>query len=196
MGYSETLEVLARLHVDPRFRAAYLADPRAALTARTLTEAEQERLARIEPRAVQLAGRMMDYHRSARVLEQLTWVNPELRPELRGVMNRFMEGVLPELLNREEAITFCRFLEAQPQGLPDYVAELARCERLRIALAWGLEPGAGPTHVETFQYPVLEVLAAMAAPGWPKPTPRATRVIYTKVPSLPAVMLRAEPVAP
>ena len=50
---------------------------------------------------------------------------------------------------------------------------------------------AGPTHVESFQYPVTEVLAALAQPGWPEAAMRSVRVEYLKVPGLPAVMVRA-----
>jgi hypothetical protein len=195
VGYPETLEVLARLHVDARFRASYLADPHRALASWTLTEAERECLSRIDARSVERAGRMMDYHRVARIQEQLPWVDVALRPDLRAVLDHFMEQQLPELLNREEAITFCRFLEASPRGLPAYVAEVARCERLRITHAWGLEAGAPPTRVEAFQYPVLEVLAALTLPGWPAQKARSTRVVFTKVPGLPAVLVRAEPSA-
>ncbi|RKG99732.1 hypothetical protein D7V97_31290 [Corallococcus sp. CA053C] len=195
MGYPETLEALARLHVDPRFREAWTHDAGRALAPLALTPGERTALGQVDRIVVDRAGRMMDYHRSERVREQLAWVDEAKRPELAPLRLRFLQDVLPEVLNREEAITFCRFLEsATDPGLPAYVPQVARCERLRIALAWGLlpMPATGP-HVETFDFPVLGLLAALAAPGWPPVEPRPTRVEYLKVPGLPAVMLRELP---
>jgi hypothetical protein len=196
MSYAQTLEVLARLHVDARFRAAFLDDPSAALASAALTAGERGGLLGVDPRKVERAGRLMNYHRVARVQEQLPWVDVRARPGLRVILEDFMMSTLPELLNREEAIAFCRYLEGAHRGLPAYVAELARCERLRIALAWGLEPLQGDSLVETFQYPVLEVRTALEQPGWPESAPRLTRVRFIKVPLLPAVMLRAEAQGP
>jgi hypothetical protein len=192
MGYPETLEVLARLHVDARFRQAWLQDAQAAMAPYALTPREREALAGADANVVERAGRMLDGHRLSRVHEHLPWADPAVRPGLLPVLRDFLQEALPELLNREEAIAFCRYLEAAPRGtLPPYLADLARCERLRISLAWGLEPMAGPTHVESFQYPVTEVLAALAQPGWPEAAVRSVRVEYLKVPGLPAVMVRA-----
>jgi hypothetical protein len=197
MGYPQKLEVLARLHVDPRFRASYLRDTRETLGALSLTPEEREQLARIDKVDVERAGRMMDYHRVARVREHLPWVDPALRPELGEALRGFMADVLPEVLNREEAISFCRYLERSAwAGLPAYVPELARCERLRIALAWGQEPLVGSARVESFQYPVMELLAALAKPGWPEAAPRPSSVEFLKVPGLPAVLVRASATAP
>ena len=113
------------------------------------------------------------------------------RPALGPVLERCLEEELQWVLNREDAIAFCRFLErACPAELPAYVPELARCERLRIALAWGIEPMDGPSRVERFQCPVLELLGALARPGWPEALPRPTRVEFLKVPGLPAVLVR------
>ncbi|WP_375766924.1 hypothetical protein NR798_35295 [Archangium gephyra] len=191
MGYPQVLEVLARLHVDPRFRAAYLRDAPAALGALALAPEERERLACIRSVDVERAGRLMDHHRVARVREHLPWVDPVLRPELASVLGGFLADVLPELLNREEAVSFCRYLERTvPACLPAYVPELARCERLRIALAWGLEPLEGASRVESFAWPVKELLEALARPGWPEPAPRPTRVTFLKVPGLPAVLVQ------
>ncbi len=191
MGYPQMLEVLARLHVDPRFRASYLRDAPEALGALSLAPEERERLARINRVDVERAGRLMDHHRVTRVREHLPWVDPALRPELGAVLEGFLADVLPELLNREEAVSFCRYLErSAPAGLPVYVPELARCERLRIALAWGQEPLVGAARVESFQYPVTELLEALARPGWPEVTPRPTHVEFLKVPGLPAVLVR------
>lgn len=192
MGYPQMLEVLARLHVDPRFRASYLKDAPVALSALSLAPEERERLSRIHRVDVDRAGRLMDYHRVERLREHLPWVDPALRPEFRAVLDGFLEDVLPELLNREEAISFCRYLErgAVNAGLPAYVPELARCDRLRIALAWGQEPLQGSVRVESFQYPVKELLEALAKPGWPQVEPRPTRIEFLKVPGLPAVLVR------
>lgn len=191
MGYPQVLEVLARLHVDPRFRAAYLRDAPAALRALLLAPEERERLECIHPVDVERAGRLMDHHRVARVREHLPWVDPALRPELGALLEGFLADVLPELLNREEAVSFCRYLERPvPAGLPAYVPELARCERLRIALAWGMEPLQGVSRVESFIYPVKELLEALARPGWPELPPRPTRVTFLKVPGLPAVLVQ------
>ncbi|XXF78568.1 hypothetical protein P2318_02075 [Myxococcaceae bacterium GXIMD 01537] len=191
MGYPQMLEVLARLHVDPRFRDAYLRDAAAALAPLALTDAEREGLSRIHRLDVERGGRLMDVHRLIRVREHLVWADPRQRPGLGALLRRFLEEVLPELLNREEAISFCRFVErAPPKDLPDYLPELARCERLRIALAWGMEPMEGPTRVEDFRYPVLELLGALSAPGWPEAVPRPTRVEFMKVPGVPAVLVR------
>jgi hypothetical protein len=192
MGYPETLEVLARLHVDARFREAWLQDAQAAMAPYALTPREREGLAGADAVVVERAGRMLDGHRLSRVHEHLPWADPALRPGLLAVMKDFLQEALPELLNREEAIAFCRYLEAAPRGtLPAYMADLARCERLRIALAWGLEPMSGPTRVESFEYPVTELLAALAQPGWPQVPVRPTRVEFLKVPGLPAVMVSA-----
>lgn len=196
MGYSQTLEVLARLHVDPAFRAAYLRDAASALAPLSLTPQEREKLERVDRVALERGGRLMDTHRRARVQEHLPWVDTARRPELNRVLERFMEEELPAVLNREEAISFCRFLErAPPAGLPAWLPELARCERLRIALAWGIEPMNGPSQVEAFQHPVLELLAALEQPGWPEAGARPTHVEYLKVPGLPAVMVREVPAA-
>lgn len=192
MGYAETLEVLARLHVDARFRQAWLQDAQAAMAPYALTPREREALAGADAVVVERAGRMLDGHRLSRVNEHLPWADPALRPGLLPVLKDFLQDALPELLNREEAVAFCRYLEAAPRGtLPAYMADVARCERLRIALAWGLQPMSGPTHVESFEYPVTDVLAALARPGWPDAPVRPTRVEYLKVPGLPAVMVRA-----
>lgn len=194
MSYSQTLEVLARLHVDPRFRAAYLRDAHAALAPLTLEPGEREKLTRIDRVALERGGRLMDSHRRARVQEHLAWVDAAARPSLGPVLERFLAEELPSVLNREDAITFCRFVERTcPKELPAYAPELARCERLRIALAWGMEPMEGPARVEVFGYPVLEVLAALARPGWPEVAPRPMRVEYLKVPGLPAVLVREVP---
>lgn len=195
MGYPETLEALARLHVDPRFREAWTRDAGQTLAPLELTPGERAALEQVDRTVVDRAGRMMDYHRTERVREQLAWVDEAKRPELAPLRLRFLQDVLPEVLNREEAIAYCRFLESGvATGLPAYVPQLARCERLRIALAWGLlpMPATGP-HVEAFDFPVLGLLAALAAPGWPPVEPRPTRVEYLKVPGLPAVMLRELP---
>ncbi len=191
MGYPQVLEVLARLHVDPRFRASYLRDAPAALGALALAPEERERLACIHPVDVERAGRLMDYHRVARVREHLPWVDPALRPELGAVLGDFQVDVLPQLLNRDEAISFCRYLEGPARArLPAYVPELARCERLRLALAWGQEPLEGPTRVESFAYPVKALLEALAQPGWPALAPAPTRITFLKVPGLPAVLVQ------
>lgn len=191
MGYPQMLEVLARLHVDPRFRASYLKDAPAALTALSLSPGERERLSQIHRVDVERAGRLMDYHRVARVLEHLPWADPALRPEFRAVLDGFLADVLPELLNREEAISLCRYLERVTfAGLRPYVPELARCERLRIALAWGQEPLQGAVRVESFKYPVKKLLEELSRPGWPQVEPRTTRVEFIKVPGLPAVLVR------
>jgi hypothetical protein len=191
MGYPQVLEVLARLHVDPRFRTSYLRDAPAALQALGLSPEERERLARIPALDVARAGRMMDYHRVVRVREHLPWVDPTLRPELGAVLGDFQADVLPQLLNRDEAISFCRYLEGPASSrLPSYVPELARCERLRIALAWGQEPLEGGTRVESFTYPVKALLEALAQPGWPPLAPAPTRITFLKVPGLPAVLVQ------
>ncbi|MGE6760358.1 hypothetical protein ACQKGO_20245 [Corallococcus interemptor] len=195
MSYPRTLEVLARLHVDPRFREAWRHDARAALAPLDLTPLEADALQRVEPGVVERAGRMMDFHRTERVREQLPWVDEAKRPELAPLRARFLQDVPPEVLNREEAIAYCHFLEAgEHPNLPAYVPQLARCERLRLSLAWGLAPmpASGP-RVESFDYPVLTLLAALDAPGWPRVEPRPTRVEYLKVPGLPAVMPRELP---
>ncbi|CAM4063752.1 hypothetical protein G4177_19095 [Corallococcus sp. ZKHCc1 1396] len=198
MGYPQTLEVLARLHMDPRFREAWTRDAPRTLAPLALTPGEQEALGRVDRAVVDRAGRMMDYHRTERVREQLPWVDEAKRPDLAPLRLRFLQDVPPEVLNREEAIAWCRFLElgsdAPGPRLPAYVPQVARCERLRIALAWGLlpMPPVGPL-VESFDFPVLGLLAALEAPGWPPVEARPTRVEYLKVPGLPAVMVRELP---
>jgi len=77
MSYPETLEVLARLHVDACFRQACLQNAQAAMAPYALTPREREGLAGTAPLVVERA---------------------------------------PELLNREETIAFCRYLEAAPRG--------------------------------------------------------------------------------
>ncbi|WP_404368044.1 hypothetical protein ACIHQR_02905 [Corallococcus coralloides] len=195
MSYPRTLEVLARLHVDPRFREAWRRDAPGALAPLGLTPSDAEALQRVEPVVVERAGRMMDFHRTERVREQLPWVDEAKRPELGLLRARFLQDVPPEVLNREEAIAYCRFLEAGEHAkLPAYVPQLARCERLRLSLAWGLVPmPASGLFVESFDHPVLTLLAALDAPGWPPVEPKPTRVEYLKVPGLPAVMPRELP---
>ena len=96
MSYPQVLEVLARLHVDPRFRTSYLRDAKATLGGLKLSEEEREKLSRISKVDVERAGRLMDYHRVARVREHLPWVDPALRPELRAVLDSFLSDVLPD----------------------------------------------------------------------------------------------------
>ncbi|RYZ36662.1 MAG: hypothetical protein EOO71_30950 [Myxococcaceae bacterium] len=198
MGYPQTLEALARLHVDPRFREAWTRDASQTLSPLALTPGEREALGRVDRTVVDRAGRMMDHHRTERVREQLPWVDEAKRPDLAPLRRAFLQDVLPEVLNREEAIAWCHFLESglpEVQRLPAYLPQVARCERLRLSLAWGLlpMPPVGP-RVEPFDFPVLGLIAALDAPGWPPVEARPTRVEYLKVPGLPAAMLRELPV--
>ena len=82
------------------------------------------------------------------------------------------------------------------RNLPAWLPDLARSERLRIALAWGLEPLEGHTRVETFRYPVRELLRALEQPGWPEAKESPTQVEFLKVPGLPAVLPRQSPRPP
>lgn len=193
-SYPGVLDALARLHADPRFRAAFLEDPAAALAPLGLSDPEREALARIDRLSVARIARMMEYHRLTRAGEHLAWLD-ERRPGLRAHLARFLDEVPPQLLNRDEAIALCRHLEAAAPGEPPYLGELARYERRRIEIAWTL--GGASAGWEEFQYPVLDILEALRGePGWPATPPRRTWIEIRKVPSLPAVIARLRPGPP
>jgi hypothetical protein len=194
MSYAAVLEALARIHVDLHFRAAFLRDPEAALAGLGLSEAARRALAGLDPAGLDRIARIADHHRITRVAEHLSWLDRGKRPDLEAHLARYMAAVPPRLLNREEAIAFCEHLEAAHPPSPPYLPDLARFERLRIAIAWGLD-GAAPC-VERFSYPVLELLRALEAPGWPAAAPRPAWVELKKVPFLPAVIARERPEAP
>jgi len=194
MGYSEQLDAMARLHVDTRFRDTFRTNPEAALASLGLTPAEQGALARLPPAVFELIGGLSEFHRVARIQEHAPWMDVTLRPDLGPRVERYLAQVTPKLLNRDEAIAFCRFIEADLPLEPPYLGELARCERLRLSMAWGLEPALGAGHVEALEYPIPRILQAFAdapsAEGWPEAPPEPTRLEFKKVPGLPAVLLR------
>jgi hypothetical protein len=191
MSHAESLEVLARLHVDLGFREAFLRDAGAALRPFGLSERERAALSGIEREVVERLGRLADHHRVARVREQLRWFDLERRPGLGAAVGRYMREVTPRLLNRDEAIAFCAHVEAGGAAAPPYLPELARYERKRISLAWGLVEGGSRRLVERFAYPVLRILEELERPGWPEVEPEETRVEMKKVPRVPAVLVRA-----
>lgn len=194
MNYPGVLEAVARLHVDLRFRAAFAADPEAALARLGLPEEARRALARLDGAILHRIARVADHHRVTRVGEQFPWLDPGLRPDLWAHLGRYMAEVPPRLLNRDEAIAFCRHVEANPPPDPPYLAELARYERLRLEIAWGVE--GAQSRVEAFRYPLIEILAAMKDPGWPAAPARPTWLEIKKVPQLPAVVTRALPADP
>lgn len=187
MTYPQVLDAVARLHVDLGFREAFFADRAAALAPLDLTSAERDALGRLDPETVVLIGRLADFHRFARIQDQLTWVDGALRPDLLARVSRYMRSTPPELLNRDEALAFCRYLEQEPAETPPYLGELARYERLRISLAWGLvaEPRA-----ELFEFPIPRIIEALGEAGWPPSERSPMRLSFKKVPGIPAVLVR------
>lgn len=188
MAHAEVLSVMGRLQMDPAFRRAFLRDPAEALGPLPLSEAERRALSALDRPSVIRIGRMADAHRLARVREHLSWVDLTLRPDLHEMLAGYLEQVPPRLLNRDEALAFCEHLEAAALTEPPYLADLARFERLRISLAWGLT-GVGSIAV-TFDYPLDRVLARLGEPGWPAVPAAPTRVELKKVPAIPAVIVR------
>ncbi|EYF07381.1 hypothetical protein [Chondromyces apiculatus] len=187
MSYPRILDALARLHADVRFREAFLADAEGTLRALGLPEETARALARVDRTSLSYVFRIVDHHRRARVSEHLGWFDLARRPDLGRVLARYLADVPPQWLNRDEAIQFCLHVEATATD-PPYLRDLARYERLRIEIAWGL--GGTASRVEAFAYPVLDLLAQMHLPGWPEAAPRETRIEIKKVPSIPAVITR------
>ena len=145
MGYPETLEVLARLHVDPRFRRPSCRTRRRPGAVRA--DAARARGAGGRGRECAWSGRGGCWTATAcrACTSTCRGRTPRCGPSLLPVLRDFLPDVLPELLNREEAIAFCRYLEAAPRGtLPPYVADLARCERLRSPSRGAWSPWPGP----------------------------------------------------
>lgn len=188
MAHAEVLSVMGRLQMDPAFRRSFLRDPIEALHPLDLSHAERLALARLERASVIRIGRMADAHRMIRIQEHLPWVDLALRPGLRPLLATYLERVPPRLLNRDEALAFCEHLEATAPPEPPYLSELARFERLRISIAWGLD-GAQPGGV-SFDHPLDRVLARLGDPGWPAVSAAPSRVVIKKVPALPAVTIR------
>ena len=188
MAHAEVLSVMGRLQMDPAFRRAFLRDPNEALQLLDLSHAERLALARLERESVIRIGRMADAHRLSRIQEHVSWVDLALRPGLRPLLAAYLERVPPRLLNRDEALAFCEHLENTALPEPAYLSELARFERLRISIAWGL--GGARSGVATFDHPLDRVLAGLGDPGWPVVSAAPSRVVITKVPALPAVTVR------
>jgi len=135
---------------------------------------------------------MAEYHRLIRVVEHVPWADANERPSLMPLLSRYLRQTAPRLLNRDEALAFCRFVEAEPNPSPAYLPELARHERVRLEMAWGLS-GALSSRVEAFTYPVLRILSQLSGPGWPHVMPEPSHLEFKKVPGLPAVLIRAQP---
>lgn len=188
MAHAEVLSVMGRLQMDASFRRAFLGDPIEALSAFALSSAERLALSGLDRASVIRIGQMADMHRMARIQEHLPWVDLALRPSLGVSLAAYLERTTPRLLNREEALALCAYLEASAPAEPPYLAELARFERLRISLAWGLDGAL--SGALSFDYPLDRVLAALPNPGWPVVSAATTRVELRKVPRLPAVTLR------
>jgi hypothetical protein len=187
MAHPDVLETLARLTIDPTFRAAFLDDAPAALGPIRLSDPERAALAGLGREAVTRLGLLADFHRLARIREHLPWLDPALRPDLVARVRDYLPKVPPRLLNREEAIAFCLHLEVVAPTAPPYLAELCRLDRLRISVAWGLL--ASPV-IARFEHPLDRILAALPAPGWPDVGRRPVAVEIKKVPMTPAVVLR------
>lgn len=195
VDHDRALTLLARLHVDLDFRGAFAADPAAAMHALGIPDSMRGPLATLAGATLDRIGAMADFHRLARLAEHLTWVDPSRRPSLAPIVLGYFRAVRPRLTNRDECLAFCAHVEAYPAIDPPYVAELARFERRRVEVAWGLAGGA--TRVsEAFAYPVLAILDALETddgPAWPVPVPAACRIEIKKVPMSPAVLVRALP---
>lgn len=196
MSYDGVLEVVARLHVDLRFRQAFLRDAGAALAPLGLLDHERLGLAGMDPAMLVRLARIADHHRVARIQEQLGWVDFARRPDLVAAVARYMIEVPPRLLNRDEAVAFCLHLEAQAGASPPYLPELARYDRLRISLAWGLAGDGRTCQVARFAYPILRIVAGLDEPGWPDVAQEPEWIELKKVPRLPAVVVRRAPSAP
>ncbi len=195
------LTLLARLYVDLDFRRAFEADPMAAMHALGVPAAMRAPLATLAGTTLDRIGGMADFHRIARLEEHLAWVDLARRPSLAPTVGAYFRAVRPRLTNREECLAFCAFVEALRAHEPPYLADLARFERRRIEVAWGLA-GAASRAGEAFAYPVLAILDALDAPGaaatddgreWPDLAPEPCRLEIKKVPLSPAVLVRALP---
>ena len=219
MSYDAVIEVIARLQIQPEFRTRFAETPERALREFALSGDELEGLARLPARELSLLDAMARFHRWTRIQEHVTWLDPYRRPLLRPLLEGFMSATPPRLLNRDDALAFCQWGErmgmsdgistpiqcetSDPQngGTKDRKAfyidglkELCRFERLRLEVAWGLEAHPQPLTVE-FAYPV-QLLAQWLVEheeGWPDVAPQPVRVSFVKVPTLPAVLVRAEP---
>lgn len=195
MSFAQTLVVLARLQLDCEFRRAIIADPAVALRASGLSAEELRGLCLLPAETVARIGMMADEHRVLRIAEHIPWFDLQLRPELAPLFTGYTASTPPQLLNRLEAIAFCLYLENLGVGHPPYLPELARYERLRIALSWGLGPTADAVaagaHSEDFSYPIAQLRAALSAAGWPSAIITPQRLVFRKVPGLPAVLVRA-----
>jgi hypothetical protein len=196
MSYDNVLEAVARLHVDLRFRQAFSRDAAAALAPLDLLDYERRALAGIAPAMLARLARIADHHRVARIREQLGWVDFTRRPDLYAAVARYMIEVPPRLLNRDEAVAFCLHLESGAEASPPYLPELARYDRLRISLAWGLDGEGRTRRVERFAYPVLRIVAELDEPGWPDVAQEPEWIELKKVPRLPAVVVRRAPPPP
>ncbi len=195
IGHERVLTLLARLHVDLDFRDAFEADPVSAMVALGIPAAMRAPLATLAGTTLDRIAAMADRHRVARLEEHLTWVDLTRRPSLAPVVYAYFRAVRPRLTNRDECLAFCAHVEARGVPHPPYVAELARFERRRIEVAWGLAGGASRVG-ETFQYPVLAILDALAmdeGPAWPREGPAPCSIEIKKVPMSPAVLVRALP---
>jgi hypothetical protein len=194
MSYPATLDVIARLHVDGPFRAAFRADPERALERPELTEPERLALRALHGATLDRIARLADFHRLMRMQEHLPWLELA-RPGLRELVARYFTSVAPRLTNRDEAVAFCAWLENDIGQCPPYLRELALLDRLRLALAWGMAAAPDGLIILELVYPILQIRQLLLDQpatqiGWPELAPRATRVELRKVPGLPAVLVR------
>lgn len=190
MSNAEVLTAVARILVDQPFREAFLADPAAALSPLALTPPEREGLLAVEPDTVVLLGRIADYHRWMRIVDYVPWLDMDLRPDLIPLVRHYMRSAPPGLLCRDEALAFCRFVMREADCEPAYLCDLARYERLRISIAWGLHGDTTDVASVPFTFPVTEIAERLGQPGWPAVEPRPCRLAFKKVPGIPAVLVR------
>ena len=172
IDHDRVLTLLARLHVDLDFRSAFEANPATAIDALGLPPSMRAPLLTLAGTTLDPIGAMANFTASAPG-GTLTWVDLTRRPSLAPVVFAYFRAVRPRLTNREECLAFCAHVEADTAINPPYVAELARFERRRVEVAWGLAGGA--TRVsEAFAYPVLAILDALEADdgaAWPVHVP-------------------------
>ena len=195
IDHVRVLTLLARLHVDLDFRGAFEADPVSAMHGLGIPPSLRGPLATLAGTTLDRIGAMADFHRLARLEEHLAWVDLTRRPSLAPIVSAYFRAVRPRLTNREECLAFCAHVEGLGAPDPPYVAELARFERRRIEVAWGLA-GAASRVSEAFVYPVLAILDALETddgPAWPLQAAAPCRIEIKKVPMSPAVLVRALP---
>lgn len=191
MSYNGLLDVIAKLQVSPPFRAQLQTNAGEALATAELTPHERAQLLQLSAETLARVDAMSIFHRWMRVQEHLTWLDPYRRSHLRPLFEAYLEQCPPCLLNREDALSFCQFGEAQ--GSDPVLRELCQFERLRLEVAWRLRPCSPPLEV-CFGYSMMGLTTWLEGnpEGWPPVSPYPVCITFIKVPMLPAVQVREQ----